>query len=91
MVLAGAAALLILAVGWRLWRGGARVLAAVLVGALAVEQGLGIAIVAAGVSAGQTNGIQATVAVLYSALAVVILAAISLAVARTLPPAGRPA
>ncbi len=91
MVLAGAAALLILAVGWRLWRGGARVLAAVLVGALAVEQGLGIAIVAAGITAGQTNGIQATVAVSYSAFAVVILGAISLAVARSLPPARRPA
>ena len=61
-----------------------------LVGALAVEQGLGVAILAAGISAGQTNGIQATVAVLYSAFAVVVLGAISLAVARSLPPAELP-
>ena len=91
MVLAGVAALLVLAVGWRLWRAGERALAAVLVGSLAIEQALGIAIVAAGITAGQTNGIQATVAVSYSAFAVVILGAISLAVARSLPPARRPA
>ncbi len=90
MALAGVAAVLILLLGWRLWRSGERPLAAVLVGALAVEQGLGVAILAAGISAGQTNGIQATVAVLYSAFAVVVLGAISLAVARSLPPAELP-
>ncbi|MFT3886989.1 MAG: hypothetical protein QM713_02325 [Arachnia sp.] len=85
LAVAAVAALLVLWVAWTLWRGGERLLAGVLVAALVVEQALGLEIVTAGITAGQTNGIQATVAVAYSAVAVALLGAVCVAVARSLP------
>ncbi|QXT64027.1 COX15/CtaA family protein [Tessaracoccus palaemonis] len=85
MAMAVVAAGLIIALADRARRADAGGLALALVVSLLVELGLGMVILNAGVTAGQTNGIQATIAVLYSAVAVVIMWCVAFAFARAMP------
>lgn len=62
-------------------------LALALIISLLVELALGMVILNAGVDAGQTNGIQATVAVAYAVAAVTIVWCVSFAFARSIPAA----
>ncbi len=85
MAMAVGAAGAIIALAERVRRAGAGGLALALVVSLVVEHGLGMIILGAGIDAGQTNGIQATIAVGYSVTAVVIMWCVAFAFARAMP------
>lgn len=82
VVMAVIAAVMILTIAELARRVGAPGLALSLAAFLVLELLLGIVILAGGVTAGQTNGIQATVAVVYSAVAVAIMWSVAFAYAR---------
>lgn len=85
IAMAAVALVLIVVLANRLRQTRAGGLALILMISMIVELALGISILVAGIDAGQTNGIQATVAVLYAAAAVTIMWCVAFAYARALP------